>query len=126
MKVLKNNIAGLKTRKGIEKSPQNSRFVRAGLGADPHAGSSGSRAEFQCHQPGGHIGEPALRKRNRQPEKGASPEIKGKGACHIAAQVNQRIPQDPSAAHSAVGKNKKGYLLDIVIPVIKKQALSVN
>ena len=126
MKMLKDDIAGLKAGKSIQKGSRSSGFVRAGLRPDPGKGGRRGRTEFQSHQVRCHVGQPVLRKRDGQPEKGTSPQVKGKAACHIAAQIDQGIPEKAPLAHCPMGKNKKGYLLDIVVPVIKKQTLSVN
>ena len=124
--MLEDNITGLKTGKGIEISPQSCCPVSPCLCPDPGIGSDRGRPAFESHQKGHHIGKPCLGKGNRQPEEGTPPEIKGKGSSHIAAKVHQRIPEQTPLADRAMGEDQERNLLDIIISVIKEQAVVSN
>ena len=121
VKMLKDDIARLKARESIEKPSEHCRPFRPGLRTDPGTGTGRSKPVFQRHQKRHHIRQPALRERDREPEKRTSPQIKGKRSAHVTAQIHQRIPEKTPLAHCAVGEDQKGDLLDIIIPVIKKQ-----
>ena len=126
MKVLENNIAGLKPGKRIEQRTDQRRPVRLRSSADQRESGQRGSAVFCRHQKRQKIWNRCLRKRNREPEKRTSPEIKRKAPAHAPAEVHIRTPEQPPFPDRPVRKNIERHLLDVIIPVIEKDPAVIN
>ena len=126
MEMLEYDIAGLKTRKGIQEGSQISGTGPLCLGPDPAVGSDHGNSVFQGHQERQHGRDPGLRERDGQPEKGAAPQIEGQTAAHAAAQVNIAVPEKAPFPHGPVGHDIERDLLDIIVSIVKEDALMAH
>ena len=122
MKVLKDDIAGLKAREGIQETADQRPCPVLDLSADPRVRSDHSSAVTKGHDHRKDIGHTFFRERDRQPEKGASPQIKGQTPAHAASKIYIRIPEKAAASHGSVCQYIERDLLDIIVTVIKEDS----
>ena len=126
MKVLKDDIAGLKAREGIQETADQRPCPVLDLSADPRVRSDHSSAVTKGHDHRKDIGHTFFRERDRQPEKGASPQIKGQTPAHAASEVNIRIPEESSASDRPMSQDIERHLLNIVVAIVEKDSSVIH